>query len=63
MYIPCLYALSRSQVLAASFCYKLMLLMSIYDSVSLAITSLLPAYFSYYGYMYAVGSILHGMIL
>ncbi|KAI6204330.1 hypothetical protein M3Y94_00661500 [Aphelenchoides besseyi] len=68
LYIPVIYALSHRQVLAASFCYKLMLLMSLYDAVSLAITSLLPAYFSFFGLMYcshpilmyAAGSILHG---
>ncbi|KAI6171539.1 hypothetical protein M3Y97_01027600 [Aphelenchoides bicaudatus] len=71
MYIPCLYALSRKQVLAASFCYKLMLLMGIFDFVLLAFTSLVSAYFSWTGSMYCshptlmhiAGAFMHGFWL
>ncbi|KAI6204408.1 hypothetical protein M3Y94_00671200 [Aphelenchoides besseyi] len=49
LYLPCLYALSRKKLLQSNFCYKLMFLMTIEDMGSLAVTTLLPGYMSFYG--------------
>ncbi|KAI6208914.1 Serpentine Receptor, class T [Aphelenchoides besseyi] len=55
LYLPCLYALSRKKLLQSNFCYKLMFLMTIeveQDMVTLAVTTLLPGYMSFYGLTY-----------
>ncbi|KAI6217014.1 hypothetical protein M3Y95_01245600 [Aphelenchoides besseyi] len=52
LYVPCVYALSRKHVRESSFCYEVMLLMTLFDMLTIPLTCLLPGWFSMQGLMF-----------
>ncbi|KAI6231983.1 hypothetical protein M3Y95_00439000 [Aphelenchoides besseyi] len=51
LYAPCVYALLHKE-LFKNFCYKLILIMAVFEMCLLPLTCIIPGYFSINGYMY-----------